>query len=86
MSEYTPDTEDVRDYYGRDIDGWPEAKRGAEFDRWLAAHDREVAAKALRNWITEWPVSPGDRDFLGSVARDGLARADRIEAGGSDAH
>lgn len=54
--EYTPTTEDVRDAYTHGAallppyysDGFQAALAGrrAEFDRWLAAHDREVAARA----------------------------------------
>lgn len=54
MSDYTPETGDVRDFYTFGMAGWdhtlhydPEAY--AEFDRWLAQHDREVAAQALRD-------------------------------------
>ena len=57
MSGYTPSTEEIRrDYaygrfhinsaYGPDDDV-------AAFDRWLAAHDREVAAKALREFMEQ---------------------------------
>lgn len=47
MSEYTPTTKDVREVwiYAQDIthdEG--EDFHGAEFDRWLAAHDAEVRA------------------------------------------
>jgi hypothetical protein len=43
---YTPTTEEVRDqfsraYWSQDIEAW-----AAEFDRWLAAHDKEVLEKA----------------------------------------
>jgi hypothetical protein len=51
------------------------------FDAWLAEHDAEVRAQALRAWITEWPATPGDGTFLATVAREGRARADRIAAG-----
>jgi len=37
-------------------------------------------ALALREWIGGWPTEPDDGTFLGDVARDGLHRADRIEA------
>lgn len=48
MSEYTPTTKDVREVwiYVQDIthdEG--EDFHGAEFDRWLAAHDAEVRAE-----------------------------------------
>lgn len=39
-----------------------------------------LRAEALREWIAEWPTVPGDGTFLADVARDGLSRADRIEA------
>lgn len=50
MSEYTPTTKDVREVwiYAQDIthdEG--EDFHGAEFDRWLAAHDAEVQAQAV---------------------------------------
>lgn len=50
--QYTPDTEDVRENYelaAIDLCDGRCRKRGHadEFDRWLAAHDAEVAAKAL---------------------------------------
>ena len=42
MSDYTPDTDEVRSGYQ-----WDNEYRGPEFDRWLAAHDAEVAARTL---------------------------------------
>lgn len=56
-TEYTPTTDEIREYV--EVGGEPrpwespsekDAARAAAFDRWLAAHDREVAAKALRDW------------------------------------
>lgn len=57
--EYTPTIAQVKEGYS--LRGWvdePEAqeekgwqaqyRRGAEFDRWLAEHDRQVKAEALR--------------------------------------
>ena len=38
MDEYTPTTEQMRDFVGGVVQ--------AEFDRWLTAHDRVVAANA----------------------------------------
>lgn len=50
MSEFTPDTESVRYRYALDrtvMLGENEFDRAlGEFNRWLADHDREVAAKA----------------------------------------
>lgn len=73
MSEYTPTTKDVREVwiYAQDIthdEG--EDFHGAEFDRWLAAHDAEVQAGVVAE-EPEWeygvklhkpllPPKPGD--------------------------
>lgn len=53
MTDYTPTTENVRNSYagwadvqGREDDLYKTRALEREFDRWLAAHDREVAAKA----------------------------------------
>jgi hypothetical protein len=52
MSEYTPTTEQVRQFWASDGNFQPAAKSYdyyeslLEFDRWLAAHDRETARKA----------------------------------------
>lgn len=49
---FTPDDEFVRRAYRFDrewIGGVLAAEADAEFDRWLAAHDREVAAKEWGN-------------------------------------
>jgi len=46
MSDYTPTTEEIRNL----VTDWVDVGGvvdGPEFDRWLAAHDREVAAKAV---------------------------------------
>ena len=45
MSDYTPTTEDVEFCFVGEYD--PEMRSRA-FHRWLAAHDREVRAQALR--------------------------------------
>lgn len=41
---------------------------------------RAAKAEALREWIAEWPTTPGDGTFLADVARDGLARAAALAA------
>lgn len=49
MSEqepYTPSIDEVREAYVVGVDPEVTARYRAEFDRWLAAHDAEVAAKA----------------------------------------
>lgn len=49
MSDYTPTTDEVRDFYRmlatriNRAHTDPYAVAAAEFDRWLAAHDLEVA-------------------------------------------
>jgi hypothetical protein len=51
MSKYTPSQRIVRDGYVRGLRQAFVASEGQhkeEFDRWLAAHDAEVAATALR--------------------------------------
>ncbi|GAA3730313.1 hypothetical protein GCM10022239_03630 [Leifsonia bigeumensis] len=45
-TEYTPTTAQVRDGYAMNEFGEVSDRYAAEFDRWLAAHDREVAEKA----------------------------------------
>jgi len=49
LSEYTPTTEEVRIKYTLSSGRLPEAP--AEFDRWLAVHDAEVARKAAEPFI-----------------------------------
>lgn len=50
MSEYTPTTAEVKSRYYSDywwrVDGADANSFYSEFDRWLAQHDEEVAAKA----------------------------------------
>lgn len=72
MTEYTPVLEEVRDRYqdGRIWDGPAyddendmDAPR-REFDRWLAAHDAEVAAKALEDAADEAETATESRGSL----------------------
>jgi hypothetical protein len=65
MTDYTPTTDEVREWYGDDVTdadrAWELAKR-AEFDRWLAAHDEEVLDKAVeRVWdeVLPSPITTG---------------------------
>lgn len=57
--EYTPTTDEVRSMFTVGISDptnpkpVPARRALHEFDRWLAAHDREVKAKALRD-ASEW--------------------------------
>ena len=46
--EHTPTTDDVRAYYVWSKSRRVSRERGIEFDRWLAAHDAEVAAEACK--------------------------------------
>lgn len=84
--DYTPDTQEVRDayawyeggiYHEYDPKGYP------KIDRWLAAHDAEVAAKALREAAAEMQdILLVQRSLLGSPTYTWLRnRADRIEKG-----
>jgi len=64
MSEYTPTTDEIRDYVeaGGDPKPWlpptPEldAKRAAAFDRWLSAREAEIllAAPVIEEQIIAW--------------------------------
>ena len=47
MDDYTPSTEDVRESYTYFRGTIPTVEHGAEFDRWLAAHDAEVREQTL---------------------------------------
>ena len=87
MTDYTPTTEEVREYVsiGGEYRPWDapdsskEKAREAAFDRWLADRDRKIAAEALRDAANDthrmWCQEDGPSDWLD-------ARADRIEQGG----
>jgi hypothetical protein len=82
MSEYTPSFGRVRDVYSwayawrtrenegeTDLTGLRESNR-AEFDRAMQAHDREVAAKALRDFAdTIEPITTCPTDVRMARAR-----------------
>lgn len=89
MAEWT--TEDVRAaaIYGptRDSLDYPEKEvrerlRGEGFDRWLAAHDAEVRAKALEDAADAYEALPeGERTYFPGIHAGWLrARAERGEA------
>ncbi len=63
MSDYTPTTEDVEFCFVGEYD--PEMRSRA-FHRWIAAHDREVRAQALREAADKIHVS-----LQGAHKRDG---------------
>lgn len=84
MSEYTPTTAAVRSGYAAT------EHFAAAFDRWQAAHDAQVAARALREvafavrhaWGGSWNLpDPEDPEVFYSVDRWIEVRADRIERG-----
>ena len=71
---YTPTTDDVRDEWIESGQGSPTVRlhAGAAFHRWLAAHDAEVAAQALRE-ATDLPNEVAALEALpvGTVIRIG---------------
>jgi hypothetical protein len=77
VAEYTPTTEEVRNWDG--CIGTPMPPE--EFDRWLAARDREVAAKALREAATALRSHGVEHEPQANWLRE---RADRIEKGAGD--
>lgn len=93
--EYTPTTgqreTDIRNVYALFF-GDGDLDRGYQnFDAWLAARDREVAAKALREFAKKvYNGAPASRDAnFQAFYNEGLhpvlmAEADRIERGASD--
>lgn len=88
MTDYdTPATDEVRSDY-RPI-SWanydPERDPDADamFDRWLAVHDREVAAQALRDAADDRTSPASQTAYFTPEARQFLRdRADGIETGG----
>jgi hypothetical protein len=74
MTDYTPTTDEVRQAYIWDEDD------AAEFDRWLAVHDKEVLDKAAERLSVECNAAM-DLDYpfrdlgMTSTARNRLAAA-----------
>lgn len=91
MTEYTPTTEQIAHAYEEHTVSWTGASREkvlTHFDRWLGAHDAEVAANALREAVVEIEaVLVRSGHLMTSSSRTGYyesrdilaARADRIE-------
>lgn len=78
MSDHIPTTEFIRE--AANVNGSIGVSY-SEFDHWMEAHDREVAAKALRDAAG----SPIPREALATGTRAWLrARADQIEEGSND--
>lgn len=94
MSDYTPTTEEIRDWYSTGQTWMYKSHRSAreEFDRWLAARDRErdreVAARALEEAADvegDWTARTWRPEEAESVVkmRKGLrARAESLRTGG----
>lgn len=78
MTDQTPSTEDVRYGYRTGVTApiLP-VEAGDAFDTWLAARDRETAAKALREAAEEAGSIEGGLEVMFWLN----ARADWIEAG-----
>lgn len=72
---YTPTTDEVRASYAVDGIGAPSLANGHRFDRWLAAHDAEVRAQALREAIASLRAKFGPTNR----AADYLARAEQTK-------
>ena len=78
---YTPTADEVRASYAVDGIGAPSLANGHRFDRWLAAHDAEVRAQALREAASA-PIPRAALNTRNNGLRQWLrARADRIERG-----
>ena len=82
MSEYTPTTKAVRTNYAMTMlrVGRKDINPYLVFDHWLAKHDREVAAKALRDAAKDSQMGPVPYGWNASgIASWLLARAEQIE-------
>ena len=82
MSDYTPTTEEMREWHVRHdwCGSQSRAQYEAEFDRWLKAHDREVAAKAWDQAVGSIRYEDGSEVEIVYVTNPY-----RIKAGDSDA-
>ena len=80
-TDYTPTTEQVRSHYVFDQGDVWRRERGEAFDRWLAetlaAHDREVAAKALEDAAEDFRVNTWADIFRG-VGTKSIGAAHRM--------
>lgn len=80
MNDYTPTTDEVREDFAYPWDGFKQDREGrlAAFDRWIAAHDREVAAQALRE-VADYQGPADEAAHFTPEARNLLrSLADRI--------
>lgn len=75
MADHTPMTEEVRQAYATAHETTGASMDEREFDRWLIAHNRKIAAEALR--------TEAFSGLYGTFAQARLLdRANRIEQGG----
>ena len=88
MSEYTPVTEEVRDRYAYDAEEHTPylsiEKAHAQFDRWLATHDKQTRADERRRVAEEIRVEMRRHDNAQvgfSAVGDAYANAARIAEG-----
>jgi len=85
--EYTPTTEEIRDYV--EVGGEPrpwmppepakDAARAAAFDRWLAAHDAEIRRDQTEKDATELARMSEDWQFAVLTRDSEQQRADRLD-------
>lgn len=63
MSDHTPTSEELRSMWGKvpESPGFLSVARMKGFDRWLEAHDAEVARNAVESLITEGVTFDPDR-------------------------
>lgn len=67
MSDYTPTTDNVRfGFVTAPMAHEPREYAEAEFDRWLAKHDREVAARALEDAAGAFDLDVASARFIAS--------------------
>lgn len=85
MSEHVPTETEIKLTYMLGVHGnnptVTASDASGEFDRWLEAHDREVAAKALRDFaesLKAGPAIPLPPSIFVGLAQE---RAQDIEAG-----
>jgi hypothetical protein len=71
---YTPSMEQIREEYSRDEHGVPTEEWAEEFNRWLTAHDREVAERA-------WDEAGAAFNAHFSIMGGGTTNPYRLEAG-----
>ena len=75
MTEYTPTTEQAREWYENvryDDGAGTSLDTGPEFDRWLTSHDREIAARAIEGLAAKGiNYSPATLLAVAKLVREG---------------